>query len=153
MILTNSGKQAEKRQKGFTLIELLAVFVILAVLAGIAVPFIGGILENARLDATRSTAVNFYEASRLYLIGENKEFKNAEVTVSDMVDAGYISEPLKDGWGKVIKKGDSKVKYDQDGQVDTVTIVSEEDKSTIEYKFKSDATKDEKDKNEYKLFK
>ncbi|PTQ55870.1 MAG: hypothetical protein BSOLF_1327 [Candidatus Carbobacillus altaicus] len=70
-----------------------------------------------------------------------------------MVDAGYISEPLKDGWGKVIKKGDSKVKYDQDGQVDTVTIVSEEDKSTIEYKFKSDATKDEKDKNEYKLFK
>jgi len=141
--------KADHRQKGFTLIELLAVFVILAILAGIAVPFIGGIIENSRLDATRSTAVNIYEASRLYLIGENMEFKNANVTVKDLIDKGYLSEPLKDGWGKVINTTDSKVKYNDKGQIKEVVIKSE----TGTFTFSSSATSDNKNGNTYKLFK
>lgn len=141
--------KADHRQKGFTLIELLAVFVILAILAGVAVPFIGNIIENSRLDATRSTAVYIYEASRLYLIGENKEFKEAEVKVEELTTNGYLSSPLKDGWGEIIDEENSKVTYNDKGQVTEVVIKT--DKKT--FTFYASETDDDKDNNKYKLFK
>ena len=38
-----------KNEKGLTLVELLAVIVILGVIAAIAVPSIGNIIENSRV--------------------------------------------------------------------------------------------------------
>ena len=40
-----------KNQKGFTLVELLAVIVILGIIAAIAIPSIGGIIDKSKEDA------------------------------------------------------------------------------------------------------
>ena len=47
-----------KNKKGFTLVELLAVIVILALIMGIAVVSIGGILNSTRKSTMKETAVS-----------------------------------------------------------------------------------------------
>jgi type IV pilus assembly protein PilA len=54
-----------KEQKGFTLIELLAVIVILGILAAIAVPAIGNVIDKSRNDATVAEAISIIDAARL----------------------------------------------------------------------------------------
>ncbi|RIV13331.1 prepilin-type N-terminal cleavage/methylation domain-containing protein, partial [Priestia flexa] len=44
-------KKFLKNEKGLTLIELLAVIVILGIIAAIAIPSIGGIIQKSREDA------------------------------------------------------------------------------------------------------
>jgi type IV pilus assembly protein PilA len=61
----------EENQKGFTLIELLAVIVILGIIAVIAVPLIGNVINKSRADADVATARQIYDATRMYIIGEN----------------------------------------------------------------------------------
>lgn len=57
-----------KEQKGLTLIELLAVIVILAIIAAIAIPAIGNIIENSRVGAIKSDALNIMSAGELYFV-------------------------------------------------------------------------------------
>lgn len=54
-----------KNQKGLTLIELLAVIVILGIIAAIAVPAIGNIMDNSRKDAHIANAEMFVNAARM----------------------------------------------------------------------------------------
>lgn len=60
-----------KNQKGLTLVELLAVIVILGIIAAIAVPAIGNIIENSRKDAHVANAESLYNAARLAVVAEN----------------------------------------------------------------------------------
>lgn len=62
--------KAAKEEKGFTLIELLAVIVILGIIAVIAVPMIGRLINNTGDRANIATARQIYEASRLFIISE-----------------------------------------------------------------------------------
>ncbi|MCM3357818.1 type II secretion system protein [Psychrobacillus sp. FSL K6-4046] len=78
--MTNKGdssmkkmKHLLKNQKGLTLVELLAVIVILAIVSAIAVPAIGGIIENSRYSAVKADATNVLNAAKMYFIDNPEE--------------------------------------------------------------------------------
>lgn len=60
-------KKTLKNQKGLTLIELLAVIVILGIIAAIAVPSIGGIINKTKDDAKVAEGVQIISAAKLYI--------------------------------------------------------------------------------------
>ncbi|WP_099352108.1 prepilin-type N-terminal cleavage/methylation domain-containing protein [Fredinandcohnia onubensis] len=63
-------KKVLKNQKGLTLIELLAVIVILGIIAAIAVPAIGNVINNTKLDAVKADALQVLESSNLALASQ-----------------------------------------------------------------------------------
>ncbi|WP_213422842.1 prepilin-type N-terminal cleavage/methylation domain-containing protein [Bhargavaea massiliensis] len=64
-------KNKLKEEKGLTLIELLAVIVILGIIAAIAIPAIGNVIENSRYNAVKGDALNILSAANIY-IAENE---------------------------------------------------------------------------------
>jgi len=63
--------QVLKNKKGVTLVELLAVIVIMGIIAAIAVPAIGGLIENSRVKAAEAVLVSIEEAARLAVIADD----------------------------------------------------------------------------------
>ena len=61
-------KKRIKNEKGLSLVELLAVIVILGIVAAIAIPAIGNIIENSRYNAVKADAINVINAAQLYYI-------------------------------------------------------------------------------------
>ncbi|WP_431029591.1 type II secretion system protein [Lysinibacillus sp. LZ02] len=58
-------KKRIKNEKGLTLVELLAVIVILGIIAAIAVPAIGNIINNSRDKAILSEALNVISGAKI----------------------------------------------------------------------------------------
>jgi len=81
-----------KNQKGLTLIELLAVIVILAIVAAIAVPSIGGIIENSRVGAIKADGITALNAANLYFADTETSEVSASttVTVETLVQRGFL---------------------------------------------------------------
>jgi len=77
-----------KQKRGVTLVELLAVIVILGIIAAIAVPTIGGLIERQQAKADLATYDSVLEAGRLYAT----EYPSAATfTLADVLSAGYLS--------------------------------------------------------------
>ncbi|ARF13098.1 type II secretion system protein [Sporosarcina ureae] len=84
--------QQLKSEKGLTLIEFLAVIVILGIIAALAVPSIGKIIENNRHKATKSEAIIMLEAAQLYFIEnpENYGKEHQTIILPNLIKMGYM---------------------------------------------------------------
>jgi len=87
-----------KNERGLTLVELLAVIVILAIVAAIAVPAIGNVIDNSRYKALKADAINVIHAAQFYFMEHPTADKWQIVNVSDLVSGGYL-----DSAGKILE--------------------------------------------------
>ncbi|MBS4191471.1 prepilin-type N-terminal cleavage/methylation domain-containing protein [Bacillus sp. FJAT-49705] len=114
--------QRLKDQRGLTLVELLAVVVILGIIAAIAVPAIGNIIENSKKDAHIANALQLQNASKLYFV-ENPS-ATSPVTLDDLIKAGFV-ETIQD-------PSDTKEIYDKSA----TTVAVSENTTTKEKEYK-----------------
>ena len=89
------NKKLVKNEKGLTLVELLAVIVILAIVAAIAVPAIGNVIENSRYKATKSDAITVLNAANIYFTEKQTNEKGEaveSVKIEELNAAGYLED-------------------------------------------------------------
>ncbi len=83
--------KAVKSEKGFTLVELLATIVILGIIAAIAVPSIGALIENTKTKAHNANVEQVEEAARLKVLTEGAPASDTTYDVADLV-SDYLNE-------------------------------------------------------------
>lgn len=70
--MLNLLKKRLKNEKGLTLVELLAVIVILGIVAAIAIPAIGSLIDNSRIKAVKADIANVINATNIYYTEHGK---------------------------------------------------------------------------------
>lgn len=90
-IVLQKVRKRMKNEKGLTLVELLAVLVILGIIAAIAVPAIGNILQKSKEDAVKAEALQVINAAKLYVAAEGIP-ENNETLKPEGKLAPYLEE-------------------------------------------------------------
>lgn len=116
-----------KNNKGITLVELLIVIVILGIIAAIAVPAVGNIVENARVDAFISEGRTIASSANVGCTTEewdgcdtwssdSETRDEAVLTPEELVDGGYLEGFDPDGDFKAFRyQGTWYVAWEYDG--------------------------------------
>lgn len=99
-------KRFIRNEKGLTLIELLAVIVILGIIAAIAIPSIGGLIENSRKDAHIANAQQMVNAARLAYTADSTK---TEYTLKYLEEKKYLEPVKKPGGGEYDKEASKAV--------------------------------------------
>lgn len=106
-------------EKGLTLVELLAVIVILGIIAAIAIPSIGNIVDNSRIKAVKADAQNVLSASNMYFTenGDKSTVTLEELKTAKFLDdvgsltAGTVTKASPNKFGGSGKSGDQVVNF------------------------------------------
>lgn len=81
--------QRLKNEKGLTLVELLAVIVILGIIAAIAIPSIGNIITNSKVNALKADGQSVLAAANMYFVENSKE---TTVTMETLLEDGFLED-------------------------------------------------------------
>lgn len=131
-------KKRMKNEKGLTLIELLAVVVILAIIAAIAIPAIGRLIDNSKLDAHIANAQQMESAAKTAISSDKNIFaansaadkndggigSDNELTMKELIEEGYLDEP---------DDPDTKKPYSDADQKASKVIVEKGNKGALSY--------------------
>ena len=104
-----------KNKKGFTLVELLAVIIVLAVVAVISIPVIGNLIDKAKKDMLKDTAINLVESGKIYysnVLMENSEglILSKKFTIGDNInELDFKGKLPSSGYVEISRKGNVSV--------------------------------------------
>lgn len=86
-------RKTVNNSKGLTLVELLAVIVIIGIITAVAIPAIGAIIENSKINAEKKNAILLIRAADLYFI-EHYDSKGyiQSVSIPTLISLGFLED-------------------------------------------------------------
>ncbi|MGM0472412.1 MAG: type IV pilin protein [Bacillota bacterium] len=120
------------RESGFTLIELMIVIAVLGILAGIAVPRITGVQDDAKRNALKQTATSVRNTMEMYYAQEG-QYPN----LSSVSDSESLSELLGDNFDlndvNIKKAEDNSGENDSDSDRSEYSITIQDAEADSDY--------------------